>query len=115
MLIRRILREKFIENNHTINSYLEYGPNKDDFLKGKESVYITYSTGRKRGKKSKKQKYNEETKQDLGYQHSVDYEKVGFDDEVPDATGDNNHRFDPEDYNIFKREKVEEEVDEIKE
>lgn len=115
MLIRRILREKFVENQHCINSYLEYGPSKDEFIRGSSPIYITYSTGRKRGNKSKKRKYLEETKQDFSYQNSIEYERVGFDDETPNETADDKHGFDPEDYNIFKQEKSEDKIDELEE
>jgi len=111
MLIRRILREKFVENKHSIHSYVEFGDLKNNFIREKTKIFITYSLGRKRGNRNKQEKFKQETKQsyeEYSVKPTFQVPKVGFDDE-PDQT--DNYGFDPEDYNIFNKGSAEQKTD----
>lgn len=44
MLIMRVLREQFIENQHGMNSYLQLGAKSMDFINNKIPFYITEAT-----------------------------------------------------------------------
>lgn len=62
MLIRRVLKEKFVENQYSICSYVEYGPELRKLQRGNIKLFITISEGKKMGNKKKHQQYKEETK-----------------------------------------------------
>ncbi|CAI2376828.1 unnamed protein product [Moneuplotes crassus] len=62
MLIMRVLREEFIENEHCTNSYLQLGPKSMDFVNNLIPFYIT--VGKARAKEKKQTKIDEYEEQE---------------------------------------------------
>ena len=54
----RVIREQFIENEHSMNGYLQLGPRSVDFINNKIPFYIT--VGKTKAKKKNKISREEE-------------------------------------------------------
>ena len=58
MLIMRVLSEKFVENEHATNSYLQLGPRSQDFINNLIPFYIT--VGKTKAKKIERRAMEED-------------------------------------------------------
>lgn len=68
MLIMRVLREQFIENQHGMNAYLQLGPRSVDFVRDKIPFYITIASKRSKKTNVEKEEEIEDSEDDKQYE-----------------------------------------------